>query len=132
MGFLDKIFGKKDADLGLKDLDKSLGLGPGSPGSPDANLNLGLPQQGMSPYPNPSPFDPGSMPSAMQDQQAYTLSKEMEIISIKLDAIKVAIESLSQRLASLERATYGNQEQSQYSYAQPQQRYYRESPPRTY
>ena len=129
MGLFDKIFGKKDANLGLNDLDKSLGLGTAPPGA-DSNLGLGLSQPGgMSPYPNPSPFDPGSMPSAMQDQQAYTLSKEMEIISIKLDAIKVAIESMSQRLANLERMAYGNQEQT-YNY--PQRRYYQESPPRTY
>lgn len=139
MGLFGKLFGKKDDfGLGLNELDKSLNVPSGlNMGRSDGNLGLGQQPLGMpsssSQYPNPSPFDSSSMSSpqfqSVQDQNVYALSKELEVISIKLDAIKVAIESLSQRLASIERATYGSQEQS-YSY--PQQRYYRESPPRTY
>jgi len=139
MGLFGKLFGKKDDELGLKELDKSLNVPTGlNAGQTEGNLGLGQQQYGMpgssSAYPNPSPFDSSAISApqfqSVQDQNVFAISKELEVISIKLDAIKVAIESLSQRLANIERATYGNQEQSQYAY--PQQRYYRESPPRTY
>jgi hypothetical protein len=143
MGLFGKLFGKKDDELGLRELDKSLNVPTGlNAGQGDGNLGLGQPPSGMpgssSQYPNyqnPSPFDSSTISSpqfqSVQDQNAYAISKELEVISIKMDAIKMAIESLSQRLANLERAAYGNQDQApQYTY--PQQRYYRESPPRTY
>ena len=46
---------------------------------------------------------PAFQPSALQSQQAYTASKEMELISAKLDSLRAAVENLSQRIASLER-----------------------------
>lgn len=139
MGLFGKLFGKKDDDLGLAELDKSLNM-PTGLNTGQANNNLGLgnsPQYGMpgqNPYPSSSPFDPSAMQqgpqmSSFQDQNVFAISKELEVISIKLDAIKVAIESLSQRLANVERSSMGSQEQS---YTYPQQRYYRESPPRSY
>jgi len=140
MGLFGKLFGKKDDGLGLNELDKSLNVPTGLNASQGAG-NLGFGQQmGMpgssSQYPNPSPFDSSAMSSpqfqSVQDQNVFAISKELEVISIKLDAIKVAIESLSQRLANIERSTYGSQEQSQYIYPTQQQRYYREMPPRSY
>ncbi len=137
MGLFGKLFGKKDDGLGLAELDKSLNMPTGlNIGQSGNNMGLGQGLPGNSSYPNPSPFDSSNLSApplqSMQDQNAYAISKELEVISIKLDAIKVAIESLSQRLASLERTSYGNQSQDQYAY--PQQRYpsYRESPPRSY
>lgn len=144
MGLFGKLFGKKDDDLGLRELDKSLNMPTGlNMGGGQSDSNLGL---GNSPYgtgmPNQpssygsSPFDSSAMQApqmqSVQDQNVYAISKELEVISIKLDAIKMAIESLSQRLANIERSTYGDQVQSQYSYPQQQQRYYRDSPPRSY
>jgi hypothetical protein len=141
MGLFGKLFGKKDDGLGLSELDKSLNMPTGLPssgmppgaGGAENNFGMGLPQQqNMGSYPNPAPFESNSNPNSFQDQQSFAISKEIEVISIKLDAIKVAIESISQRLASLERATYNSQEQGQgYNYP-PQRRYYQESPPRTY
>jgi hypothetical protein len=137
MGLFGKLFGKKDDGLGLSELDKNLsmptGLPTGMPSGTENNLGLGMPQQqSMGAYPNPAPFESNNGPNSFQDQQNFAISKEIEVISIKLDAIKVAIESISQRLASLERAAYGNQDQNQgYNYP-PQRRYYQESPPRTY
>lgn len=59
--------------------------------------------------PMPPPYyeqqyrQPAFQPSALQSQQAYTASKEMELISAKLDSLRAAVENLSQRIASLER-----------------------------
>ena len=153
MDILKKLmFWKKD-DLGLKGLDKSplpetgLGLEP--------NIGLGtqpgLGQTPMSPpmqpsqpsYPSfqttPSAPSPGlgSQPQAFgpmrQEQQSYTISKEIEVISSKLDALRAAIDNLSQRLASIERMAYAEQ-QSQQSMQQPmpRQQPVREMPVRPY
>ena len=36
-------------------------------------------------------------------QQSYATGKEIEVVSAKLDAIRAALETLNQRLASIER-----------------------------
>jgi hypothetical protein len=135
MGVFDKLtfWKKKEDDFGLSELDKSLKIPTGLPASPDANLGFG--QQPFSQQQTglpPSQYDynqPQQMQSFQQDQ-SYALQKEIEVISIKLDAIKAAIETISQRLASLERFAYASNEPQQQ--APIPRQYYREYPPRSY
>lgn len=146
MGFFDKLmFWKKNDDLGdiglsgPKGLGSELGpdgLGSLSQGSFDNNF-------GMPPYGGSDPFSVQQSPiqqQPMQSQQpsfsqqprqlyqeapyqqrdAYgSTSKDYEIISSKLDAIKANLESINQRLANIEAIARGSQEQPQ------QRRYYR-------
>jgi len=137
MGFLDKVmfWKKKDefADIGLggeKDnlaFGNDLGAGQQVPGAnppglgptpglgPDPGMqgNIGQqPNQGMQP---PGP----TMPSFAQQPPQPTYepiqemnSKNLEVISSKLDALRASIESLNQRLANLETIARGDEEQS--------------------
>ena len=139
------MFWKKD-DLGLNDLDKTM---PKTDFGLEPNLGLGQQpgfghqqmQQPMQPsYPsfqvNPATYgpQPQAFESIRQDQQGYTISKEIELISSKLDALRVAIDNLNQRLANIERLAYAEYQQSQQSYQQPMPRKqaYREMPARPY
>lgn len=138
MGVFDKLnFWKKKDDLGMAELDKSLSMPTGIPSS-GSESNLGLGGLNSQPYSSPQQSYPSQMPpqydynqspQSFQQDQAYTLQKEVEVISIKLDAIKAAIENISQRLANLERFAYSNNEQQQ---APMPRQYYREFPPRSY
>jgi len=121
----------KDLDLGMKpDLgmgkgfDSGLGQqGYGNQGFDNSGMNnqnnLGLPsydpalpnaapqQNQFAPKP-PSMAPPGFQASpAPQVQQSYqpqdVTSKELEIVSAKLDALKMSIDMVNQRLANLER-----------------------------
>lgn len=103
MGFWGKIFPwKRKDDLAL---NENFGLGLG-----------GMEQQQFQPL--QQPFGGMQMPmqvpqpqqpqiDAFQGNQAYErsygASKDLEIVSAKLDAIKAALETLNQRLAALER-----------------------------
>ena len=46
----------------------------------------------------------------------YIHSKSLEVISSKLDALKAAIESISQRLANIEAIAKGEQEEKKRRY----------------
>ena len=94
--------------------------------SPIENINLGLgdetalprdasppdtgfpPEQNYSqPYGQPSYGTFRERPSAlrmepMQDQQAYLLGKNMEVLNAKLDTLKATLDSISQRMANIE------------------------------
>ena len=136
MGFFDKLtFWKKKDDFGDfgKDLGmgKDLGLDMGQGPSPD--LGMGIeplqPQQPFQKYPSfpqqqnfqapsfqaPPSFQP-SYPSPSNDN--YIASKNLEIISSKLDALKASIDSLGQRVANIEAIARGEQEE------QRRKRYY--------
>lgn len=114
------LFRKKD-DLGLGD-DFSKGLG-----KDDLGLGLGNGQQQQ--FSNPEPdlgFQQPSMPSfEQQDQSKFnvvsrsnygeddrvrhevaseTTKKEFELISAKLDTLRVYLESLNQRISNLEKS----------------------------
>ncbi|MBI3033919.1 hypothetical protein HYY72_02070 [Candidatus Woesearchaeota archaeon] len=104
MGIFGKLmFWKKKDDLGLGD-------------------NLGLPAN------QPQPFQPGNYPGdviqqpwsqpqsqglyaqnqtaqfeSLQSSSSYAAGKQLEVVSAKLDALKAAIDSLSQRMANIER-----------------------------
>lgn len=97
--------------------------GPGFGGMPYdqqfgsmGNLGMGgLPQPQYSQPQQPGGF-PGGAPQAEafqrnQDyERSYAAGKEIEIVSAKLDAIKAALETLSQRLASIERYVQAEQD----------------------
>ena len=135
MTILDKImfWKKKDefADMGLGDKEKlafgdefgaqpgaapgtipgadALGQVPGMPGQQPAPAEPSIPsitQPSYSPPPT-APFPPPAFPNPQADIE----SKNLEIISSKLDALRASIESLSQRMANLEALARGEEEQ---------------------
>jgi len=120
MGVLGKLafWKKKDdfADLG-KDLgfDKDLGLDIGQGPSPDLGMNLdSTQQQPYQKYPsfqqqNFQPQPAFQQPSYSQSD-SYINSKNLEVISSKLDALRVSLESINQRLANIEAIARGEQE----------------------
>ena len=132
MGFFGKLaFWKKKDDLGDlgKDfgLDKELGLDVGQGPSPDLGMGMGMDagqtQQPFQKYPSfqqqsfqqnqPSPsfqsqsFQPQTFPA----NDNYIASKNLEVISSKLDALRVSMESINQRLANIEAIARGEQEE---------------------
>lgn len=118
MGLLDgfAFWKKKEAVPGnLNDIPIPPLQGPGD------DFGGLTPGQGMqqSFQPQPSPMQQSFHPQmdSLQSVQGYTASKDMEVISAKLDAIRAALENISQRLANLERSVYGEQQQQpQYQY----------------
>ena len=138
---MDKLafWKKKDdfADIG-KDLgiDKDFGMDSG----PSPDLGLGM-DQGPSPQqPQQQPFQKypsfnqsqgfsqpayqppqqfNSQPSfSSNDDSSFINSKNLEVISSKLDALKASVESMNQRLANIEAIARGEQEE------QRKRRYY--------
>ena len=123
MGFFDKIafWKKKDSldDLG-KDLglDKELGLDMGAGPSPDLGMGIEPMPQGQQAYQKyPSFQQPQAsfqaqpafqQPSMSND--SYIASKNLEVISSKLDALRATMESINQRLANIEAIARGEQE----------------------
>ncbi len=105
--------------------DSTSGLGGTSdigawPSAEPKPLNLGYPQQQMQQPSQQSPFQQSSPRYQEAPQQQFlpqqTLSKDIEIISYKLDALKATIESVNQRLATLERIAKGEEEERRYRY----------------
>ena len=125
MAFFDKLaFWKKKDDLDDlgKDLgiDKDLGLDFTSAG-PSPDLGIGLeqtPQQPLQKYPSfqqqPNfQAQPVFQPQPMLQQTSYSsdrASKNLEVISSKLDALRATMESINQRLANIEAIARGEQE----------------------
>jgi len=124
---LDDKAGGKD-DLGLGSPDRDLGMPSDSMGMADdtmrhdAGRSLSDPrqigseqgpsdsfgfnqQQQQRPMPS---FSQQYSPSPQPSQHEYIITKEIEVISSKLDALQAGIESVNQRLASVERALYGD------------------------
>lgn len=122
---------KKKDELGLG-LNDSLGLGGfggGGPGGPAMQGGMPGMDLGIGGMPGAGTGMPGGMPSTAQYpaqqfggfgmaqqspqmesfqsnqayQQSYAAGKEIEVVSAKLDAIRAALETLNQRLASIER-----------------------------
>ncbi|MAG91050.1 hypothetical protein CMO83_00065 [Candidatus Woesearchaeota archaeon] len=128
MGLLGKLaFWKKSDDLG--DIGKDLGLdkdlGMGQPGldagqGPSPDLGMGLDQgpqaQPFQKYPSFQPQPgfqqaPSFQPPAPSNDN-YINSKNMEVISSKLDALRVSLDSINQRLSNIEAIARGEQEDS--------------------
>lgn len=125
MSILGKLaFWKKKDDL--EDLGKDLGfekdLGMDMGPSPDLGMGLN-PNQGMNPSPSfqkyPSYSQPSFQPSFQQpsfqsqspaSNDNYINSKNLEVISSKLDALKASLDSINQRLSTIETIARGEQE----------------------
>ncbi len=131
---LDFGGGFGSTDLGNSSLGGSMGTG----GMGDFGTESGLAQQGFSQQPSgygtgfaprndfgnqqyqfqqqpASPFaqqpNPGMNNNAgMTQQQANVNSKDLEIVSSKLDALRAILDSINQRLANLERISSGEYE----------------------
>src|SRR3989338_3102113 len=122
MAFCSKLaFWKKKDDLDSlgKDLglDKELGLDLGP--SPDLGMGIEPTQQPYQKYPSfqqsgfqsQPPYQP--QPSFQQpsyQNDSYIASKNLEVISSKLDALRATMESINQRLANIEAIARGEQE----------------------
>jgi len=121
MGVMDKLmFWKREPKL---ELDPSLDLGPDPAQAPDPLAGMGTdpmssPNLGLGPSPIAQPSSPPSFQQPMpveqpriihdplqtpQQIQTDSNDKNLEIISMKLDNLKVAMENVSQRLANIER-----------------------------
>ncbi len=127
MGILDKLmfWKKKDefSDIGLGDkpsskVDLGLGLEYGTNNEPPQSLGLEPPAM-QQPYPQMQPpsqqMPPsfGNTPNLNQPQmqsQDYAMSKNLEVVSSKLDALRAALDSINQRLANLEAIARGEED----------------------
>ena len=122
MGFFDKLafWKKKDdlADFG-KDLgiDKDLGMDLSQGPSPDLGMGIepaSSPQQAFNKYPSFQQQSYQQQPAFQQPSYTsdsnYIASKNLEVISSKLDALRVSLESINQRLANIEAIARGEQE----------------------
>ncbi len=122
---------KDELGLGLNDNLGLGGFGGGGPGGPGMPQRMPMPGMDLGFGTTPGTGMPGGMPGATQQypsqqqfggfgmaqqspqmesfqgnqayQQSYAAGKEMEVVSAKLDAIRAALETLNQRLASIER-----------------------------
>ncbi len=103
------MFWKKHDELGLDSMGINSGEAPILPeAAPQQNWS-----QPVSPYSQQQPssfFPQQSSPQidAFQSSGSYAQSKQLEVISAKLDALKAAIDSLNQRLANIERIQQGD------------------------
>ncbi len=123
MGFLDKLafWKKKDEieDLG-KDLgiDKDFGVDFGAGPSPELGMGLepAAPQQPYQKFPSfqqpQQSFQsaPAFQQPSYSTNDSYIASKNLEVISSKLDALRATLESINQRLANIEAIARGEQE----------------------
>ena len=121
MGLLGKLaFWKRKDDFGDigKDLgiDKDIGLdGP----SPD--LGLSMPQQqdpqAYQRYPSFQPnqnFQPAYQ-APLSDSNVI-ITKNLEVLSSKLDALKATLDSMNQRIANIEAIARGEEQQQRRKY----------------
>lgn len=105
MGVLGKLmFWHKKEELGDNlGLPKDTFPGP-NPYQGDYGQQQPWSQPGMGSYTQPQ-MPTAQMPQmeSLQSSSAYAASKQMELISAKLDALKAAIDALNQRIANMER-----------------------------
>ena len=119
--------GKFGTDNGFGDVGKGMGEGNLGMEHPD---NLGLPntnpylRQSQSNFqgtqiPSPNSFSGATAPPGFQappitpeqpPRQDYVISKDMEIISAKLDSLKAYLDAINQRLSNIERIASSEQD----------------------
>ncbi|MFH1398901.1 MAG: hypothetical protein ABIG95_02210 [Candidatus Woesearchaeota archaeon] len=116
------MFWKKD-DLGL-DLDTPIG----APTSNDPMLKINDPNQGSQQVFGAQPEYGFPKTEAGRGDSSFGMSRDFELLSSKLDAIKAMTESINQRLANIERIAYAEQQQV----TDMRRQYYKEMPPRSY
>jgi hypothetical protein len=91
--------GMPGMDLGMGGMP---GAGTGMPGGMPGAAQYPAQQFGGFGMAQQSP-QMESFQSNQAYQQSYAAGKEIEVVSAKLDAIRAALETLNQRLASIER-----------------------------
>lgn len=133
MGIFGKLaFWKKKDDFG--DIGKELGIdndmGAGMSTGMSPDLGLGLDTNKPEAYPSlqqphypstppmqqPQSFQQYSPSQGNYQDQTYITSKNLEVISSKLDALRATLDSISQRLANLEAMARGEQEDNRKRY----------------
>ncbi len=88
------------------------GFGQSSFGQPEQSFGRYPPSPAFSnPQPPAQPFTPQYSQPRYDNPQDDLNSKNLEIISSKLDALRAAVESLSQRLANIEAIARGEEDQ---------------------
>ena len=108
---------KKEEDLGAVGSDLGLGLNSGmNTGLGNSNTGLGN-NLGLEPhndfmqsqntgFSQPYPSEPTMNLSTMQNQQSMQpqgdMQKDLQIVSLKLDAIKSELDSMNQRIKKIE------------------------------
>ena len=113
MAFVDKLkFWKKEEEIPLS---PDLGEKPGMPGEPSIG---GITPEGTEVKPIEQSSIPGLEQPSFQRPEVrveevktgfgdspdiYRISKEIEVLSSKIDAIKAGIDSITQRLAHIEK-----------------------------
>jgi len=115
----------KEDDLGKKDLGSVFGGGDDLKGFPTDSLN---PIQGQENEPfhlesfqqhkdfqTQYPFNPSNTEIRFKQEQQGLVSKDIEILSAKIDSLKAMLESINQRLANLERIA-SEENKSSYGY----------------
>jgi len=112
MGFKD-FFKKKDSDL---DIDASLGLGPnadigsglgGDFSNPGSGMNQGMGNDFNSGFhdqlqPSMNLSSQQFQPVQQSQGSGGDLQKDIQILSLKLDAIKAELDSINQRIKNIE------------------------------
>jgi len=116
MGFMDFIKKRSDSGMGSDglNLDANMDFGSPAPSSFSAPTNtpdMSFHQDQLSPSMNMSSMGNTAFgQSSIQSSQGSDIGKDLEMISLKLDAIKSELDAMNQRLKSLE--TIAEREQS--------------------
>lgn len=112
------LFGKKKGEEELAPPEMGLGreheLGLKFP-EEEEGMGAGIMPKSLSVPPGEpfgeEPASPRMMAFPQQMQPPVSVSKDLEILSAKLDALKALLESINQRLQNLERIAHGEYEQ---------------------
>lgn len=113
---MDAPIGELNPPMGASPADSTAGLGgTGSLGGFDSTSgfgsppqdDFGLPPPGLSHQPmQPQPLSRPVSPMVRQVPSSDILSKDIEIISSKLDALRATLEAINQRLSNIEREVF--------------------------
>jgi hypothetical protein len=90
-----------DIEPGMPQIEPGYGGGPGL-GQGPGGMQQPRQQQRKAPSAPQQPFGAPIQP-VQPSQMEYTMSKDIEIVSSKLDALKATLDGVNQRLANLER-----------------------------
>lgn len=90
----------------IEGMEKPLGTAPGAPKTEETAYPSYETHAGYG-YSAPAP-----QPASMQSRDQIMIGKELELISAKLDSLKVTLDSMNMRIASLERIARGEYEKS--------------------
>jgi len=108
MGLMDFLKKKSDAGIGAEDtgsnnnsFDNSFSMDNNINNIPQSNLGSGFQQEQLSPSINLSTMNNNAFGQPSMSQGS-DLSKDLQMISLKLDAIKSELDAMNQRLKSLE------------------------------